>query len=268
MRRALVALALTAVLTACNKAAPDSVDDTALIAINDAVAAELNAAPAAIVQTLKALDKPTPIALDAMQITLDQKPVPIDWWLVQHGYVEPIVPPPSPDRPTFLVSTAGRTLAAQVPNWFTAAAATPDQVDCHGVDATTAGGCLVQLTVAAQLDEGAPRGAGAAIDPIKIDAVLMREGDNWRVGDLRLQSGNLHDIALDALLGKAQVRGVARQQALANLNLATPMSAPDTRATAVAASAPDVPLPPTDLSPVTPVIGDNPYAARRIPGAR
>ena len=267
MRRALVALVLSCILTGCNKAAPDSVDEAALIAINDAVAAELNAAPAAIVQTLKALDKPTPIALDAMQITLDQKPVPIDWWLVQHGYVEPIVPPPSPDRPTFLVSTAGRTLAAQVPNWFTAAAATPDQVDCHGVDATTAGGCLVQLTVAAQLDEGAPRGAGAAIGPIKIDAVLIREGDDWRVGDLRPQSGNLRDIALDALLGKAQARGLARQQALANLNLAQGGPAPASSATALA-DAPEAPPPPTDLAPVTPVVGDNPYAARRIPGAR
>ena len=92
-------------LAACNKGAGDTIDDAALQAIGDSVAASLNDPGAATVQLLKSVNRPTPIAAETLQITLDQKAVPLDWWLVRHSLVQPITPPPAPDRPTFLLTS-------------------------------------------------------------------------------------------------------------------------------------------------------------------
>lgn len=257
-------------LTGCNRSQADSVDDAALDAIDAAVADELNAAPAAIVQLVKTLDKPTPIGLDALQVSLDQKAVPVDWWLLQHGLITPILP--SPGRPTFLVSPSGSQLAAQAPVWFSAAAAPATRVDCHSPNVQAAGGCEVEVSVQVQATEAgaAVMGAGAALDPIKVQAIVAQASDGWQVRELHTQGMDLNDFALTALLGKDAARAAARQQMLANLNLGLAPAAADgvPSAFSEAGVATPAPPPPADVVPVPPIVGDSPYAARRPPGSK
>ncbi len=266
---ALVTIAVLA-LGGCNKPQADSVDDTALEAINEAVAAELNAAPQAITQLIKSLDKPTPIGLDSLQISLDQKAVPVDWWMLQHGVVQMILPPPTPGRSTFLVTPGGSQMAAQAPVWFSAAAGAPSRVDCHSSNVQAAGGCEVEVAVVAQATEsGAGMMApGATLDPIKVQAIVAQGADGWEVRELHAEGAGLHDLALNALLGKEAQRNAARQQVLANLSLGQATPVPEGAIPMGAADLQSATPPPPDLAPVTPVVGESPYAPRRPPGAR
>jgi hypothetical protein len=271
LRKAAVPFLALAVcgLAACNKAQPDSVDDTALEAIGAAASAELNTAPKAIVDLLKVLDRPTPIGLDALQVSLDQKATPVDWWLLQHHLIIPITPPPTPGTPTFLVSHDGAQLAAQAPVWFNAIAATPSRVDCHSTNVQAAGGCEVELTLTTQATEAGAAVIGpaaAGLDPIKVQAIVAQNADGWQVRDLRAEGSTLQDFALNALLGKEAARAAARQQVLASLNQGLAQSAAQDASVAGAANA--VAGPPPDTMTVSPVIGDSSYAARHIPGIR
>jgi hypothetical protein len=248
----------------CHRSVQDAVDDEALQAINEAVAAQLNEPPQAIVKLLKDLDRPTPIGLESLQIPLDQKVVPIDWWLMRHDLVEVISPAPSPDRPTFLVSPRGAQLAAQGPMWFTAAAGEPTKVDCHSGDVTAAGGCEVELSVIPQLTGGAAGLGAAPLDPIKLEVLVSSSDEGWQVRDIRTRGPGLRDYAVTALLGSDQARAASRQQAMANLNLAvamTPAATPPGEFGGLSTGG-DL-SPPADLAPVIPVVGDNPYSVRR-----
>jgi hypothetical protein len=182
--------------------------------------------------------------------------------MVQHGLVVPIVPPPSPDRPTFLISTVGSKLAAQSPAWFVASAGAPTRVDCHSTNVQAAGGCEVDVTITAQLNDAVAMVGPATLAPIKVKAIVAQTGDAWEVRELRPEGAiSLHQLALTALLGDEKTRNVARRLALANLDAQNALNAAPADAAAPAnGPAPD--SPPADIAPVAPVVGDTPYAAR------
>jgi hypothetical protein len=268
-RLLLMGVAAAAALTGCNRATGDAVDDAALEAIDAAVAADLNAVPAAIVQLMKSLDRPTPIALDSFQIALDQTSTPIDFWLVRRQLVVPIVPPPAPGRPTFLISGTGSQLASQSPAWFTAAAGQPSRVDCHSANVQAAGGCEVDVTVSVQLTEAGAAAAGSPVmEPVKVHAIVARDGDGWQVRDLRTEGGGLHQYAFTTLLGAEKTRAAERQRVLTELDLKSGMANADALAASTFGAppiGPDIGAAPLETPPVPPVIGESPYAPRRPP---
>lgn len=253
-------------LAGCNRVAGDSVDDEALQAIGDAVAVSLNEPGAAIVQLLKSVNRPSPIAAETLQITLDQKPVPLDWWLVGKGLVQPISPPPAPDRMTFLIAPTAEALIAQGGTWFTAGAGTPSHVDCHSPDATALGGCVVDVEVTPSTTEAGAAFAGSnALPTIRVHAIVASLGEGWQVREIRTEGGSLQEFALKALIGDEQARAAARQQMFGGVAIAGALTAPPASDLSGLGGGPSLsPLPPPiDTAPVAPVIGDSAYAPKR-----
>lgn len=261
----IAALAVLA-LAGCNKP-PATVDDAALDQIAQAVETELNEPGAAVAQLLKGFDKPSPIGLDDMTISLDSQALPLDWWLVRRGLVDQVQPSPA-DHPVFVLNAAGRALIAAPPAWFTADADKATNVDCLSAAATQALGCEVDLPVTVDFSPaGKALATQATIPPLKIHALVVPTGDGWEVRDLRNEGPALHEVALTALLGPDAARKAARSAALTALGVGP--GAPVVAAVPSAAEPASAPLPPATVEPVAPVeptLGDLPYAPR--PGLR
>jgi hypothetical protein len=259
MRGAGLALLAALALAGCNKAKTDTVDDAALDAIGEAVETGLNEPGQAIWQLLKTLDRPSPIGFETMSLNLDQRLIPVDWWLWRHGYVQEIVPPPAPGRPTFLVTETARQQIAAAPTWFEADAGEPSEVDCQSPAALEALGCEVEVTVTPTLT-AAGRGAASVttLPPIKVHALVAPAADGWEVRELRADGPALHDVALNAILGNEQSRQAARQVAMNELDITRTSSLATAAMAAEAAALP----PPPPIEPVAPELGDTPYAPR------
>lgn len=265
--RVLAAVILAAGLAACAPKAPATLDEIALDALADAVEAELNAPAQAIVDLLKANDRPTPIGLDALVIVQDQRAVPVDWWLWRRGLIQNLAPQPG-GLPTFLLTEAGRAQTTNKPVWFEAQVQDPSRVDCESPAALEALGCEVELTVEPALTpDGRPFAAQTQLAEIHVLALLAPTEGGWEVRDIRTEGLALNEVALSALLGSEPARQAARQQALEQLNVTARMAAMlDPAQADPAASQTYAPPPPIeDIAPVAPVIGDSPLAPARRP---
>jgi hypothetical protein len=255
-REAAVCLLALALLTDCNRKTADALDDEALQAINLQVAQALNEPGASILQLIKALDKPTPIGLEAMQVTLDQQATPVDVWLYGHGFVTLIQPQADPGHPTFLIAPTGRQLAQGSPDWFTAAGA-PGEVDCSSTAAQEAQGCLVEVSVTpGHTEAGAPVIGQAPLPTLKVHAVVAQSGEGWQVKDLRADNGTLHDYVFRVLMGDEKTREAARTAMMTNLTMREGMAS-DIQVPSAFAAGPASDL---DAAPVHPELGDNPLA--------
>jgi hypothetical protein len=262
MGRIALALAAAAILLgACNKKASDTVDEAALEAISEAVATELNEPGQAIFALLKTLDRPSPVGFDAMALSLDQRLIPVDWWLWRRGYVQTIEPPPAPGRPTFLVTPLARDQYAAAPDWFEAEAGEPTSVDCGSPAALEALGCEVDLTVTPTFTATGRTAAGVSVlAPIKVHALVAPAAEGWEVRELRADGPALHDVALNAILGTEPARQSARQGAMSELDIR--QSAAGFSAAAAAGETASQDLSPAQVDPVAPVLGEAPYAPR------
>jgi hypothetical protein len=261
MHRLGLVLLAAALLAGCNKKGGDTIDDAALDAIGEAVETSLNEPGQAIWQLLKTFDRPSPIGFEAMELSLDQRLIPVDWWLWRHGLVQTIEPPPAPGRPTFLVTQAAREQIAAAPALFEAGAGEPSNVDCQSPAALEALGCEVEVTVTASVTPAGRTLASVAIlPPIKVHALVAPAAEGWEVRELRADGASLHDVALNAILGNEQARQAARQGAMNELDIRQTISA----ATALAdGSTGEALLPPlAPIEPVAPELSGTPYAPR------
>jgi hypothetical protein len=260
MRRIGLILLAGLALAGCNKAKTDTVDDAALDAIGEAVETSLNEPGQAIWQLLKTLDRPSPIGVEAMSLSLDQRLVPVDWWLWRHGYVQTIEPPAAPGRPTFLVTQAAREQIGAAPNWFEAQVGEPSVVDCQSPTALEALGCEVEVMVTPTLTASGRAAASVTLlPPIKVHALVAPAAEGWEVRDLRADGPTLHDVALNAILGNDAARQAARHVAMNELDVRRTANL----APVVGAEAAVPPISPA-IEPVTPELGEDlTYSPRR-----
>jgi hypothetical protein len=265
MRRLGLVLIAGALLAACNKNPADTVDDAALDAIGEAVETGLNEPGQAVLALLKTLDRPSPIGFETMALTLDQRFIPIDWWLWRRGYVQAIEPPPAPGRPTFLVTPLAREQYAAAPNWFEVEVGEPSAVDCQSPAALEALGCEVDVTATPTLTPtGRALASVTVLAPIKIHALVAPAAEGWEVREVRAEGAALHDVALNAILGNEMARQAARQAAMNDLDIRQTASFASPLSGGGSAADPSTPLAPIpQVEPVAPVIGDTPYAPLR-----
>lgn len=248
---ALAALALAA----CHKPPANTVDDVALDQIGAAVETAMNEPGTAIVGLLKTANGP--IAMDSLQVTLDQRATPVDWWMWRKGYVTPLDAQPG-GRSTFLLTDKGRQQQGSDQPWFSATVGDPSNIDCQTPAALEALGCEVEVEVTPAVTEaGKSAVVQTALSPIKIHALVAPNDNGWEVRQLATDGASLHDLALNAILGPEAARQDARRHTLEDLNLRQQVAVSGDPIAAAAAAAevytPPTVTPPPDIAPLAPL---------------
>lgn len=258
-----ISLTLLASLAACNSPPADRIDEAGADAIAQAAEAALNGPAAAVQQLLKSLDGPSPVGLDDLQASLDQRPVPLDWWLWRQGYVQALDPEPA-GPPVFVLTDKAHQAAAAPAAWFEVDVGEPSRVDCQSPAAAEVLGCEVEVEVTPVLLPAIrPLAAGPPPVAIKAHVLMSPTPEGWQVHDLRTDGAALDVVALNAVLGPEPLRQASRADALRQWSVRQALAAQAAGPSAGAAEAAPPVSAADPVAPVDPVIGPSPIAPVR-----
>lgn len=215
-----VAAVLTG-LAACSKDT-DTLDASAYDAVAAEAEARLNEPAAEILGLMRNAAGAPQVGWDALVITGEDGPAPVNWWLWNKGWIQ-LAGTQFAGRPVFALTEAGQAAAAADPDtpWFTATAGTDTpSVDCKSDAAITSGGCEVTMSVVPALTEAGRQVAGAHdFSPITVHALVAVGVEDWEIVSLSTEGPPLADQALEVILGPKSARAAAL--AAANDRLAT-----------------------------------------------
>lgn len=219
MKRRLLVIAAVLILGACGqKEAPETVDAEALDMVAQAVADEMNEAPAAVQLLLREAAQKPQVGWDALNIGVGGQAYPVGAWLYRHGYLS-LAGTQYLTRPVFALTEKTRTLL-QSPDqpWFEATAGEATSVNCGTEAALSAGGCEVEVTVNPVLTPAGRAALGSPkIEPMTVRAVVAVAEEGWEVPTYGAIGATPLDLALTLILGPENNREAADKAVLKDL---------------------------------------------------
>jgi hypothetical protein len=203
-------------LGACGqKEAAETVDAEGLDMVAQAVADEMNEAPAAIQLLLRQSAERPQVGWDTLNIGVGGQAYPVGAWLYRHGYLS-LAGTQYVTRPVFALTEKSRTLL-QSPDqpWFEAQAGEATDVNCGTEAALNAGGCEVEVVVTPSLTPAGRAALGSPkMEPMTVRAVVAVAEDGWAVPTWGAVGATPLDIALTLILGPENGREAAGKAVL------------------------------------------------------
>lgn len=207
MKSLMVAGLVCLAVVGCAPKGPDKVDEEALDAIVAAVQDQLNEPPASIYAVLREAAQAPQVGWDRLVIDAEGRPEPINWWLLNRGYLD-LSGAQFAARPVFTLTKSARDLLAEPDQpWFEAVASGEPVVDCATAAAVAVNGCEVSVEVTPTLTPVGKSVIGdAKLLPLSVTAAVALGLEDWEVFDLTAAGSSPRQIALVAILGPEQTR--------------------------------------------------------------